>query len=101
MGLYGATATEHQDTQMHRGGHHTGARWVIRPETSRAGGEGAHSGRGRDTQPRGPTRSGLGLERRLHCIMHTTRTQPQLHTAAPGIWEQCYLPGLLASFSGN
>ena len=62
MGLYGTTATEHQDTQMHRGGHHTGARWVIRPETSRAGGEGAHSGRGRDTQPCGPTRSGLGLE---------------------------------------
>lgn len=56
MGLCGATATGHQDTQMHRGGHHTG---------TQAGGEGAHSARGGDTQPRGPTsiRVWVSLER--------------------------------------
>ena len=101
MGLYRVTATEHQDTQMHRCGHHTGTRQVIRPETSRAGGESAHSGRGRDTQPRGPIsiRFGFRTEAALHYAHHPDAA-PGAHSSA-GIWEQCYLPGLLASFSRN
>lgn len=55
----------HQDTQTHRGGHRLGTQWVIWLETFRASGEGAHPGRGGDTQSCGPTsiRVWVGLER--------------------------------------